>query len=442
MAIFHLNLKTIGRSDGRSATAAAAYRAGERIADERTGLVFDFTRKRGVDGAEILTPDGNTIDRAALWNAVEFTEKRKDAQSAREIEIALPRELTPEQMRALARAFAQEQFVDKGMIADIAYHNLTGTNPHAHILLTLREYGPDGFGKKNRDWNDRALCTEWRERWAEHTNAALERAGHAARIDPRTLVEQAADAAERGKHAEAAALDRIPTIHERNSRTARAHNARVRVINAERETGRTAENEKPQPTAAPSPRSAQVMTDPEFVASMLARNDHTAALWKIHHRQAEAARAWLEEHAQDENHLDRAEQQARAEYFAARSARTRWLLDNPRPRWFWRWRRWRQALGEIRKKEDEAKRKARKAEKANNADALLSLTRERDAARERMAKALTARRRVAMTPREECAEAEAARRIAIQARAQAAPPEPLPDPQPAAAPARRRRGPR
>lgn len=434
MAIFHLNAKTIGRSDGRSATAAAAYRAAERITDERTGLVFDFTRKRGVDGAEILTPDGSTIDRAALWNAVELAEKRKDAQSAREIEIALPRELTPEQMRALARAFAQEQFVDKGMIADIAYHNLTGNNPHAHILLTLREYGPDGFGKKNRDWNDRALCTEWRERWAEHANTALERAGQDARIDPRTLVEQAADAAEQGKDAEAAGLDRIPTIHERNSRTARAHNARVRATNAE--------NETPRSVAVPSPALAQVMTDPEFVASMLARTDHIACWWRIHHQQAETARAWLEEHANDENRLDAAEQRARAEYFAARGARFRWLLDNPRPRWFWRWRHWRQGLAEIRKKEDEAKRVARKAEKANNADSLLSLTRERDAARERIAKALTARRRVAMTPSEERAEAEAARRIAMQATAQAEPPEPLPDPQPAAAPARRRCGPR
>lgn len=103
MAIYHLSAKAIGRSQGRSSTAAAAYRAGVRITDERTGLVFDFRRKRGVDGSEIFTPDGSQPERGALWNAVEKVEKRADAQLAREVEIALPRELNGLQLMLTKR---------------------------------------------------------------------------------------------------------------------------------------------------------------------------------------------------------------------------------------------------------------------------------------------------------------------------------------------------
>ncbi len=234
MAIFHLNAKTIGRSQGRSATGAAAYRAGVRIEDARTGIVFDYRRKRGVDGSEILTPDGSVLDRSTLWNSVEHRENRNDAQVAREIEIALPRELTPEQMRDCVRGFVREQFTSAGMIADIAFHHLTRSNPHSHILLTLREQSGDGFGPKRRDWNDRALCVQWRESWAHHANAALGKAGHAARVDHRTLIEQAADAENAGHHADAIALDRVPTIHERGNRAAQTHNEQVRQDNAKR----------------------------------------------------------------------------------------------------------------------------------------------------------------------------------------------------------------
>ena len=83
MAIYHLNAKAIGRSQGRSATGAAAYRAAVRIEDTRTGLVFDYSRKRGVDSAEILAPDGAVLDRATLWNLAEHTDKRSDAQVCR-----------------------------------------------------------------------------------------------------------------------------------------------------------------------------------------------------------------------------------------------------------------------------------------------------------------------------------------------------------------------
>ena len=213
MAIFHFNAKIIGRSQGRSATGAAAYRAGVRIEDTRTGLVFDYTRKRGVDGAELIAPDGAPLERSAFFCSLELAEKRSDAQLLREVEVALPRELTADQMRDLVRGFVRDQFTANGMVADIAFHHLAGANPHAHILLTLREWLGNGFGLKRREWNDRALCEQWRERWAHHANTALGDAGHAARIDHRTLFEQADDKQRAGLHADAIALDRAPTVH-------------------------------------------------------------------------------------------------------------------------------------------------------------------------------------------------------------------------------------
>lgn len=202
VAIYHLSAKPISRATGRSATGAAAYRAGETITDERTGLVFDYGKKRGIDHTEIMAPANApewAHDRAKLWNAVEHSEKRKDSQVAREVEVALPTELNLDQQRELVRSFARSQFVDAGMVADIAIHHAKGENPHAHILLTMRDIGPDGFGQKNRSWNDKALLQNWREAWEVQTNQALERAGHSVRIDHRTLAEQG--------------IERIPQIH-------------------------------------------------------------------------------------------------------------------------------------------------------------------------------------------------------------------------------------
>lgn len=202
MAIYHLSAKPISRTQGRSATGAAAYRTGVEITDERTGQVFDYTRKRGIDHAEILAPANApkwTHDRAKLWNAVEAIEKRKDAQLCREVELALPCELTPDQMQDLVRDFARAEFVKRGMVADVAIHHAKGHNPHAHILLTMRDIEPDGFGQKNRDWNRKELLEGWRESWERHANVALERAGHEARINHRTL--------------EAQGIERVPQIH-------------------------------------------------------------------------------------------------------------------------------------------------------------------------------------------------------------------------------------
>ena len=140
-------------------------------------------------------------DRAALWNAVEAAETRKNSQVAREIRVALPAELDHAQRVELVRAFCQREFVARGMVADIALHapgrEGDDRNHHAHILLTTREIGPEGFGAKNRDWNAVEMLEEWREAWARDSNRALERCGHDERIDHRTLEAQRIEASAR-----------------------------------------------------------------------------------------------------------------------------------------------------------------------------------------------------------------------------------------------------
>ena len=221
----------ISRSQGRSATAASAYRVAERIEDRRTGVVFDYAKRGGVDHTEILAPDHAPdwiSDRSELWNRVEEAETRKNSQVAREVRVALPAELTHDERVALVRDFAQEQFVDRGMVVDIALHapgrEGDERNHHAHILLTTREVGAEGFTVKNRDWNKVEVLEGWREAWARDSNAALERAGIEDRVDHRTLVAQrdealelAAEARERGDEEEelretvrAIELDRPP----------------------------------------------------------------------------------------------------------------------------------------------------------------------------------------------------------------------------------------
>jgi len=124
-------------------------------------------------------------DRPRLWNEVEAVETRCNSQLAREIEVALPIELSQHEQIALLHRYVQEQFTAEGMVADIALHDKPG-NPHAHILLTLRELTSTGFGAKRRDWNNPALVTKWREAWAGACNEALAAAGYAERIDHRS----------------------------------------------------------------------------------------------------------------------------------------------------------------------------------------------------------------------------------------------------------------
>src|SRR5690349_15537864 len=160
MAIYHFSAKVISRAAGSSALAAAAYRSAARLHDERLDRHHDFSNKAGVVHSEVMLPDGAPEefgDREKLWNEVEAAEKRIDAQLAREIEFAIPRELSPERGIALARDFVRAEFVDRGMIADLNVHWDVGAGgmakPHAHVMLTMRDVGEHGFGKKNRDWN-------------------------------------------------------------------------------------------------------------------------------------------------------------------------------------------------------------------------------------------------------------------------------------------------
>ncbi|SBW72876.1 mobilization protein [Klebsiella pneumoniae] len=193
MAIYHLSMKILSRSKGYSAVASAAYRAGEKILDERTGVIHDYTRKNGVASAVILTPANAPAwcaNRAELWNAVEKAERRKNSQLAREFELAIPRELAQDAARETVLNFVRENFVSRGMIADVAFHNLGGSNPHAHIMLSMRAITPDGFGEKVREWNDWTHAETWRGSWADHANRALANAGYQEEIDHRSYERQ------------------------------------------------------------------------------------------------------------------------------------------------------------------------------------------------------------------------------------------------------------
>lgn len=196
MAIFHLSVQIISRVNDRSAVFAAAYRAGERLNDERLGKVADYTKKRRPLHTEILAPPNApswVFDRESLWNQVERAEKRKDSQLAREITVALPIELSVEQQIELVRGYVREQFVQQGMVADFAVNQpkrSNSSNFYAHIMLTTRSVGPDGFGQKERSWNQPEFLNAWREKWAKHINQALAEAGSEERVDHRSLSAQ------------------------------------------------------------------------------------------------------------------------------------------------------------------------------------------------------------------------------------------------------------
>ncbi|MGW8444410.1 MobQ family relaxase [Paenibacillus sp. S33] len=197
MAIYHYSTQVASRSAGKSAVAMAAYRSGDQLEDERTGEL-KFYRRSTPPETIILAPANApewVQNRNRLWNEVEKAEKRKDAQLCREINVALPRELSADDQRELLLNYCQEQFADRGMVADVAIHRDNPENPHAHIMLTMRHIGPDGFGQKNREWNpsfafgkvqNAEKYIDWRAAWVDHANRALERAGETDRIDHRS----------------------------------------------------------------------------------------------------------------------------------------------------------------------------------------------------------------------------------------------------------------
>jgi Ti-type conjugative transfer relaxase TraA len=199
MALFHLSAQIIARSNGRSAVAAAAYRAAAKLHDARLDRHHDFTAKTGVIHSSILLPaeaPDALGERERLWNAVEAAEKRKDAQLAREVELALPQELSDAANIALARVFVQEAFVSRGMIADLCVHKpvVDGqARPHAHVLLTMRSVGETGFGAKVRAWNGSDLLLGWRELLAVRTNQQLAAHGRAERVDHRSYAARGID---------------------------------------------------------------------------------------------------------------------------------------------------------------------------------------------------------------------------------------------------------
>ena len=218
MAIYHCGVKIIGRSSGRSPVAAAAYRAGQKITNERDGITHDYTHKSGVAHSEIILPDNAPTeyhDRATLWNAVEKIECRCDAQTAREVEVALPIEFSLNENAQVVRDYIYENFTFKGMCADFSIHSNEG-NPHVHIMLTMRDVSSDGFGKKNRDWNNVRLLEEWRENWAKVCNRELEKKG-LQKIDHRSL--------------EAQGLERVPTMHVGRSEIRESQNREIILFN-------------------------------------------------------------------------------------------------------------------------------------------------------------------------------------------------------------------
>lgn len=233
MAIYHFSGQILSRAGkvnpdgsgrpGSKAVAAAAYRSGERLSDHTHKEDHDYSRRKGVAHSEILTPPGSApwlSDRELLWNTVEAMENRRDAQLAREFNMALPYELNHNQRLDLVRDFVELHFVRRGMVADLALHNpnpdegQNAKNFHAHVMLTLRRATPDGLDAvKTREWNSRELLTLWRAEWAVACNTALERAGVRSRVDHRTLLAQRDEAVAQKDRAGILLLSRKPEIH-------------------------------------------------------------------------------------------------------------------------------------------------------------------------------------------------------------------------------------
>ncbi|MEC3863292.1 MobQ family relaxase [Mesobacterium sp. TK19101] len=223
MASYHLSVKTIKRSAGRTATAAGAYRAGERIECQREGRVHDYTAKRGIEETFILTPKDAPSwaqDRSALWNAAEESETRRNSVTAREWELALPSEISAEDRSQITRQFAEELVSRYGVAVDVAIHapHREGDqrNHHAHVLTSTRKLESEGFTAKTRVLDSAktggAEIEQMRGLWAELQNRALERAGEVERVDHRSLEAQREDVLSQGDALKAEELDRNPEV--------------------------------------------------------------------------------------------------------------------------------------------------------------------------------------------------------------------------------------
>ena len=199
MAIYRCEARIITRGKGHSAVAAAAYRTGTKIQDQRAGITHNYSsRQKGIVESAILRPENSpewTAKTDTLWNEVERSEKRKDARLAREFILTLPRELSPKDNFQLSVEWAQSKLVSKGMVVEVSMHNPKGgDNPHAHVLCTMRTIEGDKFSAiKPREWNDVEVLIDWRKSWEVAANAALEKAGRPERIDCRSLKDRGID---------------------------------------------------------------------------------------------------------------------------------------------------------------------------------------------------------------------------------------------------------
>jgi len=203
MAIYHLCVKAISRSKGRSATAAAAYRNGSKIYDERIGLNFDYTRKRNVDHVEMIN---TSFYSERFWNDVEQTEKRKNSTVAREVEFALPIELNNGSKIELAKSFCQALADNYNVAGELSVHHIDGDNPHCHFLFSTREYTNGKLGKKTRMLDDKTTGKEEVEKirssWATVVNQYLLENGIDQQLDHRSYKRQK--------------IDQIPSNHHRH----------------------------------------------------------------------------------------------------------------------------------------------------------------------------------------------------------------------------------
>lgn len=260
MAIYHLHCKVFSRSKGQTAIAAAAYRSGTKLEYHELGTVSDYTKKKGIAFSEIALPSNapkEYADREVLWNAVQEVEKSKDAQLCREFEIALPKELSLDEQIDLVRTFAKS-LVSEGMIADYSIHDKNDGNPHVHILTTMRRIDDNGkwmakqrkvysldesgnripvidpktgkqkvesSGRKvwkrepllTNDWNKKEKLVEWRKRWSDICNEAIDKKN--ALIEEENLAvnlyaqQEAISHIDHRSYAEQG-VNKTPTIHE------------------------------------------------------------------------------------------------------------------------------------------------------------------------------------------------------------------------------------
>ncbi|MFI3238956.1 MAG: MobQ family relaxase [Lachnospiraceae bacterium] len=230
MAIFHHSIKLISRGKGKSAVASSAYRSGTKITNEYDGVTHDYTHKGGIHSSAILLPPHapkEYADRSTLWNAVEKIDKAINSQLARDIEVAIPKEIPSNLWQRMMIDYCNANFVSKGMIADLCIHNKDPNNPHCHIMLTMRPIKENGkWGAKSRkeyvlddsgnriklpsgnwkstkvdtmDWNSQGNAELWRANWSEHCNLYLEKLGYTERVDHRSYERQG--------------IDQIPSIH-------------------------------------------------------------------------------------------------------------------------------------------------------------------------------------------------------------------------------------